>query len=81
MQIDAIASLLDTIPAASSIVVVILFLKYIKSRDQKDMKIHRDCEATIKSIIKTHDTRIAANDIRVENLVEKVITSQSRKSK
>lgn len=79
MQIDAIASLLDTIPAASSIVVVILFLKYIKSRDQKDMKIHRDCEATITSIIQTHDARIAANDRRVEKLVEKVIASQARK--
>ena len=60
MQIIELASLLDVVPAASSIVVVILFLRYIQSRDQKDLKIHRDCENTIKSIINTHDARVEA---------------------
>ncbi len=50
--------LVESVSATVAIAVVILFLKYIKSRDQKDVEIYNTHKETITTIVKTHDDRV-----------------------
>ncbi len=63
---DLIPTIIESTPAVVAIIVVILFLKYIRSRDEKDIQMNKLHEATITSIVTTHDERI-------EKLLEKLL--------
>jgi hypothetical protein len=54
---DLLKTVMESVPAAAVILCVILFLKYIRSRDEKDIKIHKQCEETITGIVNKHDDR------------------------
>lgn len=54
---DLLKTVMESVPAAAVIVALMLFLKYIRSRDEKDIKIHEQCEKTISEIVHKHDDR------------------------